>query len=425
MTSIHVQNVQRMRAYLEPNGSLGTDHTGTLADFWDVPFIEGSCEVTLEQPTKDPMYARQNRDDHNEEILGIKRGKVKFQINLSVPTARAGDGVAMATTSPIGRLLGLVLGGSNYGTGDTVNTATATSSSITVANGARWTEGGCLGWADTSGVLHLREIEEVSGNVVTLKLALPSAPPNSDPLYNCASFYPNNHDSDSVKTLQLIIDGLGNSGDGYHDCWVLLGGQIEEPFTLELTNGEIPKATFSFTFANWNHGDEAALTPTAIGNATYANTNERLIADSEFRVVTVGTATLSGTDYDVSDYTIEPQFKYVESTSPGGVNNIAAFVMDGTHPKVTGTFKLPYQDQTWFNARNGRTDHGIYLQIGSSETYGAILISAPTVQITDFQREDQNGLMGQTVSWKGRLDEDTTESTSTALGIAPFRIHIA
>jgi len=387
--------------------------------------VEGSAEITLEEPTIDPMYNRQNRDDHNEEILGVKRGKAKFQMNLSVPDSRAGDGVAMATTAPIGRLLGLVLGGTNYGTGDTVNTAAATTTVITVANGARWTEGGCLGWADTSGVLHLREIEEVSGNVVTLKLALPSAPPNSDPLYNCATFYPNNHDSDNVKTLQLIVEGLGNSGDGYHDSWVLLGGQAEAPFTLDFMNGSIPKVTFDFTFADWKHGDEAAMTPAALSNATFANTNERLIADSEFRIATVGTSTLAGTEVHASEIAIEPQFKYVEVPSPGGVNNIAAFVMDGSHPKVQGSFKCPYQDQTWFDFRNARSDGAIFFQIGSSETYGAILISIPTMQVTDFQREDINGLMGQSVGWKGRLDSDTTESTATALGISPFRIHIA
>lgn len=425
MSSINVQNVSRIRAYIEPNGSLATDHTGTLGDFWDIPFIEGTAEITIEQPTKDPMYARQNRDDHNEEILGVKRATAKFQLNLSVPDSRAGNGVAMATTAPIGRLLGLVLGGSNYGTGDTVNDAGATTSSFTVANGSRWSEGGCLGWADANGVLYLREIEEVDSNDITLKMALPSAPSNSDPLYNCASFYPDNHDSDEVETLQLIVEGLGNAGDGYHESWVLMGGQIEEAFTLELTNGEIPKVGFSFTFADWEHGDEASMTPAALGNATYANTNERLIADSELRIATVGTSTLTNTEVHASEIAIEPQFKYVESTSPSGTNNIAAYVMDGSHPKVQGSFKAPYQDQTWFNARNAKTDKAIFFQIGSSETYGAILIAVPTVQITDFQREDQNGLMGQMVSWKGRLDEDTTETTSTYLGISPFRIHIA
>ncbi|GAG52624.1 unnamed protein product, partial [marine sediment metagenome] len=46
MTTHHIQLVQRMRAYLEPNGSLGTDHTGTLGDFWDLPFIEGTADLT-------------------------------------------------------------------------------------------------------------------------------------------------------------------------------------------------------------------------------------------------------------------------------------------------------------------------------------------------------------------------------------------
>ena len=425
MTSFHVQNVQRMRAYIEPNGSLATDHTGTLGDFWDIPFIEGSAEITLERPTIDPMTNRQDRDNHNEELLGVKRGKVKFQMNLAVADSRAGDGVAMATTAPIGRLMGLVLGGSNYGTGDTVNTSAATTTAITVANASRWQAGGCMGWGDANGVMHLREIAEMSGSVALLKLALPSSPANSDPLYNCASFYPDNHDSDDVTTLQLIVEGLGNAGDGYHESWVLLGGQIEEPFTFEFPKGELPKVTFSFTFADWDHGDEATMTPAAIGAASFANTNEVLFADSEFRIQVNGTTTLSGSEVHASEIAIEPQFKYVEVPSPGGTNNIAAFVMDGSHPKVQGSFKAPYQDQTWFNARNSKTDEAIFLQIGSSESNGAILISAPTAQITDWQREDANGLMGQMVSWKGRLDGDTTESTATVMGYAPFRIHFA
>jgi len=422
---IQIQNIQRVRGYIEATGAMGTDHSGTLGDFFDIPIIEGSVEMTLEEPTIDPMMLRQNRDDHNEEVLGVKRGKCKFSMNLTVPDARAGDGVTAASTTAIGQLLDVTMGGSNFGQGDTVNTSAATTVSIVVANGSRWKEGGCLGWADANGVLHLREIEEVSSNTVTLKLALPSAPLNSDPLYNCASFYLDNFNQWYTESLQLIVEGMGHSSPGYQECWVLMGGQIEEPPTLELTNGALPKITFSFTFADWEHGDEAAMTPAALANATYSNVNERLMVDSEFRVATVGTTTLTGTLIHVAEIAMEPQFKYIENTSPAGVNNIAAFVMDGSHPKIQGSFKCHFEDQTWFNARNNRTDKGVFLQIGSSETYGAILISAPTVQITDFQRIDMNGMMGQEVKWKGRLDSDTTEGTATALGISPFRIHIA
>ncbi len=64
-------------------------------------------------------------------------------------------------------------------------------------------------------------------------------------------------------------------------------------------------------------------------------------------------------------------------------------------------------------------------QIGSSETNGAVMLAMPTVQITNFQRPSGDGIMMQEVEFKCRLDEWTTETTATSLGISPFRIHIA
>ena len=62
-------------------------------------------------------------------------------------------------------------------------------------------------------------------------------------------------------------------------------------------------------------------------------------------------------------------------------------------------------------------------QIGTSSSDGGILISAPTVQITDVQHENVDGILSTRVDWKGRLDEDTSGSTAD-LAKSAFRIHL-
>jgi hypothetical protein len=540
MSNINVQNVQRMRFYAEPNGSLGIDHSATLGDYIDIPFIEGSADVKMDYESQSPGFARQDRDEHPIEILLRKRGTLTFSVPFLAADARAAAAVTMART-PLGHLLKLIFGGEDLGTGDTVDDLSAAVDSFVVTNISRWKAGGALGWKDADGVLHCREIAQVvtATSTVSLKVALPAAPANADVLYNCATYYLDNHNSSDVKTAQFIIEGLGNSdfSGGFEDCWVLLGGQATTPPKFELVNGTIPKVTFTFTFASWVDSltcamDPGALTPagynwvdtacdfattgnitlansqlidgatrsypnrglvwkqtnpienglyvvtdsgawvratdfdtqaeaknaavnvlsgtayaghwftqtiptslpgtdalnfidmgTGLDEMTYVNTNTFANVDSEMLLTAVGSTSYANLEINASEYTIDPQIKYQEVTSPNGINNIAGYVITADHPKVSGSLSLPYENFGWYLVRNTKVAMALWLQIGSSYTYGAILLACPTIQLTDFQRKDLNGLAGQVVPWKGRRDTDTTEAVPSVLGHSPLRVH--
>jgi hypothetical protein len=420
MSNVHVNNVQRMRFNREANGSLAVDGTGTLANFINVPFIEGSANLKLNHNMLSPEHARQQRDEHPTEILGVKDWALSFGINLGPADDRATDGVTMAQT-PVGELLEMTMGGENLGTGDAVGDASPAADHFIVAGTpSRFQGGGACGLAISS-VLYCRECEELSGTDLKVKLSFPSAPATGADIYNCASYYLDNHDPDNVETGQFIIEALGDSTD--FDTWVLMGGQGTTPPTIEFPIGGLPRLTFNFTGCDWDHGDDAAMTPAALADATYAEVNEVLVADGEFRVQTVGTATLAGSEVH-GTLEVTPAWKYIPVKSPGGTGTVAAYIMDGEHPKVEGQFTIPYENQSWIDARNGSTKKAITLQIGSSVTDGAVLVTIPAAQLTDVQKVDLDGLMGQTIMYKGQLDTDTTETAATKLGISPIRIHI-
>lgn len=421
--SYHVQNVQRVRMHVEANGSLGTDITTGISTFTDMAVLEGSTNLTLDRPTIDPMTVRQNMYNHNVEVLGPKSANFQFEINLG-PTdaaARAASGVT-ATQTPAGFLLALTMGGENIGTGTDVTTA-GDLDQMNVAAGHGLDDGCAIGWVNADSKLELRELQTVSTNAFTTKIEMSATAAVTDVIYACRTYYLDQHTSGNIETLQCVVQGLGESGDGFEDAWCLFGGQMTEPMGITFTNGEIPKLSWNFSFADWENGDDAQLSPVgAMGTASFDNLNEIPIVDSEFRCGLIGTASLTDTEYHISEFTVELGYKYQAITSPGGTNNVAAYHMVPDHPVVQGSFSLPYESQIFIDRKNNKNGIYIFLQIGSTVTGGAMLISIPTAQITEVQRIDLDGIMGQQVSFKGRVDGDTT--ASTVLADSPFRIHI-
>jgi hypothetical protein len=162
----------------------------------------------------------------------------------------------------------------------------------------------------------------------------------------------------------------------------------------------------------------------ALAVATYANAKTVVQKDSELRQQTNGTTTLnSATLLQASTIEFKPNIKYAVQRTPAGTNTIKQPIRDRAAPAIAGSFVIPYEDQTWFTARDSRTAKGLWYQIGTSATDGGILIAAPTVQITDVQLVNADGIVATRVDWKGRTDGDTSGS-SADIALSPFRIHL-
>lgn len=422
--TLYVEPIKRMRIYEEPNGSFAVDHTGTLGDYLDCPFIEGTANLRIERPTESPGHSQQHIDGHPLEVLMPKRAFADFSINLeTVDTKSSGSGASVITQGALGRLLKIAMGGEDLGTGTTVNDASATTTQIDLTSAAGFAEGGAIGLnTGTGNALEIREIENISSNTIDLKHATSNAVADSQDVAASATYSMDSTDGSETTSLQLLLEGAYTE-----DSWYLAGGWLASPFTLELTPGQIPRVNFSWQFAQWFLADgsntSGDLTAAAAATATYADAKTLVHVASEFREQTVGTATI-GNLVHASQIEFVPQMQYVPQISSAGTNNVVQSVRVRNAPVIRGSFVTPYEGSTWFDARDNQTRKDLMLQIGTSVTDGGILITAPNTQITGVERIDDNGIMSQRVSWVGGLDTDVNESTATDLGQSAFRIHL-
>lgn len=415
--TIHVEPIKRVRMYEEPNGSFAEDHSGTIGDFTDIPFVEGSVQLTLTRQTLETQDLQQRQDDWSQDVLGLRRATLQGDLNLAPTGSAAGDTTA-AVQGPVGLILKAIMGGEELGTGTTVDDASATTTSFDVASAAGLAAGGALGWVNGNGEMEVREIASVSGTTVTLAEAFSSAPANSDTLYASATYYLRPSNGGNSTSLQAIVEGLESD-----DRWLLLGGQAES-VSLNIspsTDGVIPRMTVSILFATWLYGDEAStdLTASSLADATYSNYEAIALNDGEFRFPTAsGTAS---SPLHVSAVEFSPNISWGPVTSPSGTEIILQWIRRHNTPAIQGSFTLPFEDHTHFDDRDSRTEKAAHFQIGRSAG-GSVQLSAPACQITDAQRVDADGIAGQQVSWKGRVDNNKTGTDDVQL--TAFRVHL-
>jgi hypothetical protein len=418
--TVHITNVQRARVYDE--GNFATDGTtASIANFKDLPFIEGTMSVTLEEPMETPGHVQQHMDAQPLKVALPKRAKASFEINL------AGLGLASGgprAQSALGLLLKVGLGCEVLSTGTAITTGASTTS-LPTSDASGLDKGAAIAVATgTGGRLEMREIKDVSTNTLTLKHATTNSAANSSTVYAAATYTASTPAGTGIAdSLQLLIEGLEPQ-----DRFLLLGGQVES-VTFSFANGAIAKMTWNWKFANWLDSTDTGGTITAaLAHATYSNTVPVVIKDSELRIYTAGTTSISGTEMNAAEYEITLNLSYTEHMAPGGTNNIVRYVRQRAVPFVSGAFTIPLEDLTWWDAKAAKTVYSFSLQLGSSPTAttgGGVLITAPAIQITDVQKADMNGISGVRVSWEGTIDSDITSPTANDdLHIAAFRIHL-
>jgi len=413
--SIEVTQVRRLRVYTEPSNAFGTDHTGTLNDFTDVPAVEGSIENSLNAPELDPETSQQHIDEQPEFVFGPRDGTLAFSMNLAPTGTAAGVGTT-AVQGPLGEILAAVLGGETLSTGVTASSTSLgrTTFDATVTGNSIY-PGGCVGVSIGSGY-HLREIESVTGTKVTLKQQLPSAMTTGKTAHGCATYY---LDQDPDTSLQFILEG-----EEAQDRFVLLGCQLES-LSMETPIGELPRVTFSFQAADWKHESDAAGSfASTLGDASYTNTHF-IAAEGPYTLPTVGVSTLTGSTQTIPSITWNWQLAYTAVRSTGGVNTKARFRRTRNKPHLRVGHAQYYQDTTFLDARDNKTKKAHFWQIGT-EKGKSILLSVPTTQVVQVQRADQDGLVAQNVTFHARNDQDTAGASTTNVDRAQSiaRIHL-
>jgi len=415
-----VTNVARMRVYAEATAAFATDHSGTAGDFLDCPFVEGTVQLQLLEPMESPQFAQQHLDAYPIEVHMPKRARLSFDIPLT------GLGLATSTRgeSALSRLLKIFMGGVVLGTSNTV-ASTSTTTVVNFTSASLFAQGDAVAFATgAGGKLEMREILSISTNAVTLKHALSNAPANGSVIYAAAVHYLTTGQAANETSLQVIFEGIETD-----DRWLLLGGQIASPPKFSLPIGGIPRISFEWEFANWFYADgvntAGDFVGPALAAATYTFNRPVVMKDSELRITDVGTSSIASTLIDASTIEFTPAVSYTPHLAPGGTQNIVQWIRTRTVPVITGSFTYPYEDQTWFTEKAEDDRRAFFLQIGSSPTLvtgGGVLISAPTIQITDVQRVDMGGVAGQQVSWKGTIDGATSGTADYEK--SAFRIHL-
>lgn len=417
--TIYIERAKRIRNFVEPNGSFCAEQNINV--FTDVQAREDSPKLMIDRPMETPMLQQQHPDGYPSKVFLPKVASLDLATNLRALPAR-GTGLVSVTTVPDRYMWLAAFGGEVVGQGTTI-ASTSTTSVLNVVSSAGLREGGaCACATGAGGALECREIKQITGNAVTLKSVLSSIPGNGTVVYAPYTVYMGNTDGSQNQSLQTAYEGLNSV-----DKWLLKGGAPKASPKFEFAPGTVPKITWSWQFADHKlaDGNETTmnLSSTAITDQAYSDVGINAVMDSEFRQQ-LPAGTLPGTLIDASSITIQPNIKYVAIKTPAGTNTVKQWVRvrDGG-PPVTGEFKIPYEDTSWRSQRDTEADMGFSYQIGSSVANGAVYVTAPRVGLDNFQREEIDGIAGQSVSFYGKLD-NKTNTNSTDLQKSCFRVHL-
>jgi hypothetical protein len=411
--TIELHSVAAIRFLSESSFCL--DASNNLGQYTYLPAREGSATLTLERPGLDPMTMVQSRADYRKEVFGPKKATLAFTINMAPLGVAAGSGT-LAQTGPMGRILKAVMGGEHLGRG-TFFTGTANALTPTVSSTGTFEPGAPIGYVNSSGTFEIREIKSIAGNQLTLNYAFSSAPLATGPASVCYAGATYFITEDPQETLQFLVEGAESQ-----DRWLLLGGQCTSfAQAVDVAGAALPSFTMTFTFADWKDSAETSGSITGgLSDATYLLTSPIVGYEGEFRITNNGTGSYaSGSVVHVSAVEITPKVGFVPVTSPNGRNTIYRWRGSRLSPPVEGSFTTFFEDLEWFDARDNRTDCGLFYQMGMApgET---VCESVPTIQILNPQRVAQGELAGQTVQFKARRNIDI--ATTGSLAKSPIKI---
>lgn len=426
--TVHI--VQRMRVAVEAAGAatFAKDLTGTLGVFTDVPVMEGTGVWEPLQDTHNALAQLQTLHDYQEEILGKKHWTLSFSLAFAPTGTAVGNGVT-AVEGPVGILLKTILGGVFLGTGSIAATggwATAGGGDVASGDGTGFRSGGVAGHV-SSGQLHLRPLESVTGDALALKVRFPSAPASGDVIYSGATYF---FGRDPKTSLQFIVEG-----DQGEDRWVLMGGQGKVTPTLNL-DGEVQALAFEITGVDWLRAEDCAgssnLFETDLAQATYSNYEPLTGHEGECLVKTAGELALTNAVAHISSITFESGMAFVPIPSPSGVNGVLRHRVTraaGT-PPVSGSFANFYGGNSRQKDKEAKRTLLLFYRNGTVAGE-AVAMEAPSIQVTHVKREDHDNVAGEVAEWKGRADtEAVIPSGSPTAGVvdmanSPWRFHLA
>jgi hypothetical protein len=378
----------------------------------------------------DPNTLVVYKGQKHESELGLRSATLSFSVPAMSPGATTST--VAHTRNALGYLLKYAWGGENLGEGFDITASTTGGVTVTgnVETDRECYAGSAVG-VSVSSLLEWRPVSLASGNDATFKFVTTGAATTSVDGQGCSTYYPT---EDPSSSLQFAVYGVESD-----DRWLLLGGQLES-VSLDMAPGGIPQFNFSFKFANWLHGSASSTLAStyevanaitgAISAPSFTNANYIVNTGGWMYWSLNGTTTYSATQHATSTFpvpctseSVSLGYGFLPVPSPSGVQTIARWVRNRTKPALSGEFSVPYEDVQWFVDKTTKLNRGLFRVIGGTAG-STMIIDAPTVQVTNVQRVEDNGLAYQKISWEARHDAVSTAGNGdAALARAPFRIH--
>jgi len=430
--SIEVHSLGRLRVSREATFGTVVDFSGAdSTSILSVPAVENSVVFKLSQALVDPMALVAFKDQTLESVIGLRSATISFTVPAISPGATTNT--TAHTRNALGLILRDLMGGENLAEGHTISSVSTAAKSYSIASGNLESDystyaGGAVGVPIAGSLIDWRPIDYSGTTAIDLKLAT-SATIQTSLVYGTSTYYPT---EDPSNSLQFAVYGAESD-----DRWQFLGCQLES-MTLELPPGGIPQFAFTFKCASWLHGSSASSLASsyevtssitgALAAYTYSAATNYIVNTGGYMyyyTAPTGTAAdwASSAALALSSEAWNVGIVYTPVPSPSGVQTIARYVRGRSGPVATGTFNVPYEDVSFLVDQTTLADKAIFRVIGGAAG-GTMILDVPTIQITDVQRVDDNGLAYQQVSWKARHDVSSNIGAGdAALQRASFRIH--
>lgn len=376
--------------------------------------VENGSHSWLDVRAVKPEFQRAQAIHEIEEVqarITQYAGRVlgrKSASRLTLGVSLRGDGTALsAAASPsddyLQGLLGYCMGGTENGAGSTINGAGATTTVLPVAvgHGSRFFAGGAVMVGG-----EISAVESVTGDNVTLKHALSSAPADTTPVYNSYTAY---IDPSAANTLQWRV-----LGDADTDVWLLLGVIGGFGFAnLLQSDGTLPQVMFDLMVTNWEASGDSLAAGTYDGGAFLGTAEEMDIIFVDHGTTTRSTVACSALE-------MSPGITWTQliARGSGEAQHVDRYTMTDVAPSA----QLTIDPSTGYNTDFTSGDYKALMvcfggtpgQSWALELPRALVQAPPGRAVHGEQHAHQITLRGC---------EDDCGAGTSALTRSPFRIH--
>jgi hypothetical protein len=308
------------RALVIHESSFGTDMSGTLGSYADVPIVIDTLKIVRDEKIVQPGHIIQRLDQRD---LGIPMPRIDtklgFSVNIETFDTKGTDGVTPAQHH-LGVMLESCLGGKYISTGALVSGGASTTTKVDIIDASGLRPGGALAVVNPAGRLEVREIASINTGTapdeVTLKMALSFAPANGATVYGVATYFLHNNPLGAdPKYAQFLIEG-------YHpkDRWMFPACALESLGFSGLEPSGLPRMEFNWQSPTWLPADGtntvANLRASDLAQVAYTNVKLSTIRDADVRLRSIASSALPSF-LQAPKITMTPAVRYEALRTPG------------------------------------------------------------------------------------------------------------